>query len=292
MSEGKCVGGEEYFGALPAPIYVEAKTHCRDVDAHRHEFFEFVYVERGFPVHYHNGLTTVLMPGDVFGMAPTDLHGYTLRQNTVIYNCLFRKHAVLSEWDSLIQLPGLGQILSQRSGCSWLRVHLGPLEQKTVGECLRHMERERIERPTGWALRLKSLLIEFFVGFSRAYAVQNHTSDGREQRYTSHVHCAIQFMEDNYHDSLALEDIVCPTGLSCDYFSRLFKELTGMAPTEYLKHLRLAKAAQLLQGSEMRVAQVAQRVGVDDPSYFARLFKGVLGLSPSEYQKQHQMSGH
>lgn len=69
-------------------------------------------------------------------------------------------------------------------------------------------------------------------------------------------------------------------------FLRRFKAATGLKPTEYLQHLRIGKARELLQFTRNPVDQIAWSVGYDDPAAFRRLFRRLAGLSPSEYRRR------
>ena len=86
-----------------------------------------------------------------------------------------------------------------------------------------------------------------------------------------------------------VEEIATYIGLSTDYFSRMFKQFTGLTPVEYIKNVRLAKAAELLRQPEVSIAHVAMEVGFEDPGYFSRQFKQVLGMSPSKFQRENSV---
>jgi AraC-like DNA-binding protein len=65
---------------------------------------------------------------------------------------------------------------------------------------------------------------------------------------------------------------------------RRMQELTGLAPTEFIRDIRLKKAAQLLaQSPDASVADVARKVGFSTPKYFSRCFKEKFGVQPSDY---------
>ena len=96
---------------------------------------------------------------------------------------------------------------------------------------------------------------------------------------------ALEYIESNYIRTILVEEIAACTGLSTDYFSRMFKHFTNLSPVEYIKNVRLAKAAELLRQPSMSVSQVALEVGFEDPGYFSRQFKQTLGISPSQYQR-------
>lgn len=73
-------------------------------------------------------------------------------------------------------------------------------------------------------------------------------------------------------------------GLSRGHLHRKIKELTGIAPVEFLRTYRLNKATQLLRQNAYTVSEVAYRTGFSSPAYFSKCFKAVYGVTPTEYQ--------
>lgn len=96
---------------------------------------------------------------------------------------------------------------------------------------------------------------------------------------------AIAFMQKNLSNTITLENIAQTVHLSVSFFSRKFKQETGYAPIEYFNHLRIQKACQLLHFSQLRINEVASKIGIEDPFYFSRLFKQQMGISPVDYRK-------
>ncbi|MBV4307862.1 helix-turn-helix transcriptional regulator, partial [Parabacteroides distasonis] len=73
--------------------------------------------------------------------------------------------------------------------------------------------------------------------------------------------------------------------MSRSNFYRKIKALSGMSPNDYLKALRMNKAAELIQGGT-RIPEVAAQVGFTSSSYFAKCFKAQYGVLPKEYVNQ------
>ena len=73
-------------------------------------------------------------------------------------------------------------------------------------------------------------------------------------------------------------------------FYRKVKGVTGYGPKEYLRIVRMKKAAGLLLTSGDTVSEVAYKVGINDPFYFSKCFKQQFGVSPSSYKKQGETS--
>ncbi|NIJ54612.1 AraC family transcriptional regulator [Dyadobacter arcticus] len=103
---------------------------------------------------------------------------------------------------------------------------------------------------------------------------------------------AVKFMQDNLSHAITLDNIAQSAHLSISFFSRKFKQDTGYAPIEYFNHLRIQKACQLLHFSDLRINEVASRIGIDDPFYFSRLFKQQMGVSPVHYRKNKGTDVH
>jgi signal transduction histidine kinase/DNA-binding response OmpR family regulator/ligand-binding sensor domain-containing protein len=74
-------------------------------------------------------------------------------------------------------------------------------------------------------------------------------------------------------------------GLGRTNFYRKIKGLTGHSPNEYLRIVRMKKAAELLSTTQMNVSEVSYKVGINDPFYFSKCFKAQFGKSPSQFQK-------
>lgn len=70
---------------------------------------------------------------------------------------------------------------------------------------------------------------------------------------------------------------------------RHFKEVEGMTPLEYLQQLRVERAKQLLEVTNIALAEVMEYCGYQDPSAFRRLFRRATGITPSEYRRRYTM---
>lgn len=92
-------------------------------------------------------------------------------------------------------------------------------------------------------------------------------------------------LEDPARD-FSLEALAEIAGMSRSAFAAHFAEAFGRAPIDFLKGLRLQRAAELLSGTDLPVKQVAPKVGYASRSYFSRAFKSLYGLDPAAYRRQ------
>jgi AraC family transcriptional regulator, arabinose operon regulatory protein len=95
---------------------------------------------------------------------------------------------------------------------------------------------------------------------------------------------AIIYMSDHLDESLRVPALARMASLSPAYFGALFKEQTGCSPRNYVHLLRIHRACQLLQDTQLSVKEIASRLGYLDQFHFSRQFKAFQSLSPSDYR--------
>ncbi len=93
------------------------------------------------------------------------------------------------------------------------------------------------------------------------------------------------FIDEHFCDpALCIEQISDYFSYNKKYISTLFKKQMKVGISEYIRTLRLNRAAELLEKGEPNVSDIAHAVGFRDPLYFSKLFKAHTGLSPKNYQ--------
>lgn len=98
------------------------------------------------------------------------------------------------------------------------------------------------------------------------------------------IDISIEFMQNNLHTTFTLEDIAKAINLSSSHFSALFKEQTGFAPIKYFNQIKIQKACQYLQFTDLRIKEIATTLGINDQYYFSRMFSKIMGVSPQYYK--------
>ncbi len=106
----------------------------------------------------------------------------------------------------------------------------------------------------------------------------------RENRSNGVIDRAKEYILANYQNDISLDDVSREIDISPYYFSKVFKEATGENFIDYLTGLRIDKAKDLLENTDMSMKEICGEVGYSNPNYFSRIFKKVVGLSPTEYK--------
>jgi AraC-like DNA-binding protein len=93
-------------------------------------------------------------------------------------------------------------------------------------------------------------------------------------------------IDNNYAESLNLEDMAKELSISASQLIRQFKEETTTTPIAYLNKVRMQHAANSLRQTNLSIQEIAAIVGIYDPNYFVKVFKKEFNLTPSSYRKQ------
>ncbi len=141
--------------------------------------------------------------------------------------------------------------------------------------------------------------IERFYNQAIARQIEQHFAHEIKQSYESIFHSfkeqsvhhdeaiiqAQQWLLRNYDNDITMQGVADQFDMSLRSFNRRFKTATGSTPLEHLQQIRIGTAKDLLQDSNLSVAEISYKVGYGDPSYFSALFKKLVSLTPRAYRR-------
>ncbi len=97
----------------------------------------------------------------------------------------------------------------------------------------------------------------------------------------------MSFLEENISNTeIKIEDLANAVHLGRTVFYEKMKSIVGMSPIDFLRHIRLQRAEELVAKSTDTFSQIAYAVGFTDPKYFGKCFKKETGMTPSEYREK------
>ncbi|MCR5608539.1 MAG: AraC family transcriptional regulator, partial [Lachnospiraceae bacterium] len=94
---------------------------------------------------------------------------------------------------------------------------------------------------------------------------------------------AMYYVYEHYSENITLSDMAALTGVSLQYFSKLFKDETGFNFVNWLNGFRVNKAKEFMSSNQYTIKEVCFKAGFNDPNYFSRIFKKYEGKAPTEY---------
>ncbi|MBE9913048.1 response regulator [Paenibacillus donghaensis] len=97
---------------------------------------------------------------------------------------------------------------------------------------------------------------------------------------------AARYIADRLDTDLGIEELAGHLGISCSYFSLLFKNHLGMTFVEYVTSKRIEAAKYLLLHSDKSITQIGSGIGYHERRYFTKVFQRYTGMTPSEFREQ------
>jgi len=87
------------------------------------------------------------------------------------------------------------------------------------------------------------------------------------------------------NNTLTVDELVDEMGMGRTVFFNKLKSMTGLSPVEFIREMRIKRAALLLEDPQYNITEVTYMVGMNDSRYFSKCFKNTYGVTPSEYKK-------
>lgn len=95
-----------------------------------------------------------------------------------------------------------------------------------------------------------------------------------------------QYIAEHLSEDLTLTTLAAQVYLNPVYLSRVYRQSTGQKLSEYVLTCRIAEAQKLLCNQNIKINEIAQRVGFDSAAHFSRVFKKQTSFTPAEYREK------
>ena len=279
---------------------------------HRHRFYELMLMLRGSAELFTGQGQFSLIPGDLLLLSPDRPHAFVLLNGAQTCRCQFEANIFsgvlaaslhdmvywntpednaaekrlreLRAFESEARAAGESVLLHMSASHMQGMLHLSHAELDALYPLLQSIAREQEERRFGFEQMKQILLQQLLVQVRRIQLSQfervSHTSSWKEEM----IGAVLTQIDRDLAQEIDFEAIAREQGITLAYFRTLFKEITGMPPTDYLNRVRILHALELLQTSDAPVAEVGRAVGIYDANYFSRLFKKITGYPPRYFK--------
>lgn len=259
-----------------------------EVPWHWHDEFEAVYIERGCATVSAGSKTYTVGPGEGFFVNSGILHGaWDLEDSGCRFHSLvFHPRLVGGSLDSVIYqsyvLPVMGN-----PELETLRLSPEAPWQKEALELIESAWQQGVKEPEGYEFRVREALSRVVFLLKQNSPVPQTLPGAKAVRDSQRIKAMLHYVHTHYADEITAEAIAASAAVSKSECLRCFRAAIGTTPIQYVKQYRIQKAAQLLLGSQMRVADIAAQCGFQDISYFTKTFRELRGDTPTAYRENH-----
>ncbi len=126
-------------------------------------------------------------------------------------------------------------------------------------------------------------LIRMFADYQQKLDQINQLKNNKHYKLVAKMQ---DYIKEHYQDpNLSVESVATLAGYTSYYFSKIFKEITGLNVVDYIKQLRINRAKELLSQNEVKVSEIPNLIGFTNPGHFYATFKNDVGLTPSAYRE-------
>lgn len=228
------------------------------------EDYYFIYVEHGEMTVWLGGIKHVAPAGSIIIFPPRYHYRYEYsRKEPLSY---LWAHFTGSYAKDFIKACGFATppcLYSSSSGANLSSGFLGLFEIFEAGGALRDRR---------LSCKLEEIIINAAISITKDH--DNRTLE----RSLRHIHTS-------YDKEIRIPDLARMESLSNSRYISVFKEKTGLAPSEYIINLRMNVACDLLRNTDMSVKEIAYSVGYSDAHFFGKLFKKKTGVTPQKYAR-------
>lgn len=255
------------------------------VTPHWHEEAELMLITRGSCVCSVQLESCPVQEGELVFVAPQQLHSVTCQSEKMESETfVFHMNLLGGGSGDVCTLRYLAPITNQTLVMPTVigREHPAYARGKKLFDDLQQLW---LEKKPGYELLVKAYLLGFLALLlpycSRASETRALRSENAEK-----IKTALDYMDAHYAEELSISDVAAACYFSQYHFMRFFKKHVGISCGEYLKNLRLEKAAQRFVTGQQNILDVATESGFRNLSYFYREFQKKYGMTPKQFIHQ------
>ncbi len=244
---------------------------------HYHPYYEVYFLTSGSCRMFIDHTIYYLSAGDIIMLSPYQLHQtvYGAGQPAERFTVNFVP-AYLDFFVSQCSGDGVDAVFSRH------KLSIPGERQNYVRELFLQMIKETLSGDCYSRIQIKSLLFQLlsFLGRCRdlAQPVQALAPDDAV------IQEAARYIYTHHSEPLTLESVARTAHMSPAWFSRKFHEAVGLGFKEYLTHIRLEDAEELLLTTSLTITEIALTCGFSNGNYFGDAFKKARGMSPKEFR--------
>jgi len=254
---------------------------------HWHYYMELIYVTKGQGRIILGGKTILLSKGDVVFIFPQDVHAIEAYNDNDFEYAVIKFDPIIlfdSPHDAFMQKNILPVIQTINPLLKVIKLDHVPISLKNnIIDAIDLFE----AKCYGYEFLVKSKIMLIYHSISLRFKSYGYDliSDPSPEYDLTPIIPAFKYIYEHFSEPLTAKSVAEYCHLSYSYFSRQFKNISGITFTQYLNFTRITEAERLLIKEYSSITEIAYKVGYNDTSYFIRQFKSFKKVTPKQYIK-------
>lgn len=271
------------------PLAIACVTQQPAMVPHTHDYWELVLVAYGHTTHHLSPgepaeCLSGMLQGDVFAIAPGEIHSYSASCNLKLYNISLQQELLSAEFSELMKLDSCRMLFHADRDRHFEYLHLLPRRRLEAMRSLNRAAHALAVRGAGYRLAAKNALIEFLLTTAGGRSLaQPRASQPVGDRFLE----AFARLETEFAQPFSLDKQARLSGMSVAAYTRKFRLHTGLSPLEYCMALRMEKVRQLLLETDLPLSEIAFATGFCDSNYLIKMFRSRHHITPMRYRRQY-----
>lgn len=234
-----------------------------NIRPHWHEHTEMLYFFGGTAKVFCGGKCLDVQKGDFVTVNQNELH--TLQDGVADYGCILLPPAFFEDNHIIFE--------------NYIR-------DDEIRKITEKIFEEFNTKNTAYKTAIRAYTYMLVTHLTRNYAcdVLDDKAYNLRTEKLNKINKAIDYINENYAEDISTKFLSETVHISVWHFCRLFKDVTGKTPKEYINDIRINKACGLLKNTDMTITEIAGCCGFNDMNYFSRYFKMRMGISPKGYK--------
>ncbi len=266
------------------------------VDTHIHSSIEIIYILHGTLEITTNSNTYILNDGDLVMFRKFALHAINvISTDGGEYYAIKFHMSILNDFASAENINYYHSFFSIDARVDSLVWHRDELDESDIIPAINEVIRTYTDEGIFAFFRLKLNVGNFILSLMQDYHKRfpEHLRPLKlNDSMARNIKKAIEFVNGNYQNPITARDAAKVAGLSYNYFSNCFSQVTGKTFSQYLNTVRINQAKYQLLISEKNISKVSELAGFENTSYFTQEFRRQTGMTPTEFIKKYKKTRH
>ena len=262
-----------------------------EVPWHWHDELEIMVVETGTARVCANGAAHRVKQGEGVFINAGVLHGVWSEEEEpcCLRSAVFYPRLVGGSVDSILWQKYLEPLLYDP--CRACLHFTGAQEwEQAASKTIGAVWQSCVSEEEGFEFEVRELLSRFVFILAKNRPAAEKSPSEKALRDGERIKRMLHYIQGHYKGELTLAKIAGSAAVSENECLRCFRSMIGSTPIQYVKQVRIQKAAELLASTNRRIADIGAECGFQEMSYFAKTFRELKGCTPGAFR--HKASGH